>query len=263
MFLAAAVLFPHLLTGAPAPNAVKLPKPGVVYRPAIASATTKPWVDANGWLLQREGVHKLYYEAPGNSAALAAAEAFVYKREVGIHTDAAGTAAFAKMLSFLKNLGAGPEMVVANIGVVDDGTPQTGEVMNLLSRHNLLYRLETEPDPKLKVNLVSPVANNPELFAQRVRQQVTDAGRVLRIYGSDVVLARLTGDEGHLRLHLLNYGDRPIHGLRVRVLGAYQKNKVSAFDLPGAALTEYEVQPDATEFSLPEMRSYLVVDLFR
>jgi hypothetical protein len=263
MLLAAAVLLPHLLTGNPPPNAVKLPKPGVVYRPNIATATSKPWVDANGWRLQRAGNQVYYYDVPGKGAALAAAEAFAYGKDTGVHTDIAGAGAFDKMLAFLTTLGPGPETVIANIGVVDDGSQQAGEVMNLLARHNLLYRVEAKPDPTLQVNLSKPVAGNPDMFAQRIRQQVTDAARKLRIYGSDVVLGRMTGDDSHVRLHLINYGDAEIHALRVRVLGAYPKNKLSAFDLPAAVLTDVDVADGATEFTLPLMKTYAVVDLYR
>ena len=42
---------------------------------------------------------------------------------------------------------------IANIGVLDDGSPSLGEVMNLLSRRNLLYRVVTKPDSSLDLNV--------------------------------------------------------------------------------------------------------------
>ena len=43
--------------------------------------------------------------------------------------------------------------MLANIGIVDDGSPEMAEVLNLLSRRNLLYRVVTAPDPKLDLNI--------------------------------------------------------------------------------------------------------------
>jgi hypothetical protein len=267
MLLAAAILLPHLVTEAP-PDAVKLDKPGVQYRMNVASASSRPWVTANGWRLERGGPRPFYYDVTGELATLAAAEAFAYRREAMIHTDAAGAARFEKMLAFLKSIGEGPAQVIANVGVVDDGSAETGEVMNLLGRHNLLYRVETAPDPKLAVNVTlgsaeypKASAANPNEFAQKIRQEITDEARVLRVYGSEVVLARLTGEDGRARLELINYGDRPVNGLRIRILGTYGSGKVAAFELPDAKLQDYAVQDSATEFTLPELKRFAVVDL--
>ena len=72
-------------------------------------------------------------------------------------------------------------------------------------------------------------AQNPEAFALSVRRLLTDEKRSLRLYGSEVVLARLTRDAGRARLHLLNYGGRPIDGLRVRLLGSWVAAEARAF----------------------------------
>lgn len=268
MLFAAALLLPHL-TGSPPPDSVSLPKPGVERRVQVASATTRPWVNANGWRLERGGGKPFFYDVAGDTAALAAAEAFTYQREAAIHTDAAGTSSFERMTAFLKTLGAGPDKVIANVGVIDDGSPQTGEVMNLLARHNILFLVEPAPRSDLAVNIKLgskefPVfdAANPNEFAQKIRQRITDEKRIIRIYGSDVVLARLTGDASHARLHLINYGGRPVYGLRVRILGDYPTKKLTVFDVPDAQPQDYEVLQGATEFTLPEMRTYAVVDLF-
>ena len=71
-------------------------------------------------------------------------------------------------------------------------------------------------------------AANPSEFASMIRRKLTDEKRLVRIYGSDVVIARLTGDSSHARLHLLNYGSKTVEGLRVRLLGVYKSAKLSA-----------------------------------
>ena len=72
-------------------------------------------------------------------------------------------------------------------------------------------------------------AKNPGTVAQVVRANLTDEKRSLRIYGSQVVVARLTASGGHVRLHLLNYAgaDRKVEGIRVRVLGQYPKHQLA------------------------------------
>ena len=139
--------------------------------------------------------------------------------------------------------------------------------MNLLTRSNLLFRLVSAPDPSLDLNirLGAPeypraAAANPSEFASMVRRKLTDEKRLLRIYGSDVVIARLTGDSSHSRLHLLNYGGKTVEGLRVRLLGAYKSAKLSA---PGsdAAVSDLVAADGTTEFSIPALDTYAIVDL--
>jgi hypothetical protein len=240
----------------------KIPAPRVQYRMNVASATRIPWIDANGWRLQRASGRRFYCDAPAAAAAMAAAEAFSYGADALIRTDRDGLGPFARMLKFAHQLGAGPPGTPANMGVIDDGSAEAGEVMNLLARHNLLFRVVRAPDPKLDVNVqLGADAANPALFAQRVRQRVTDEKRLLRIYGSDVVLGHLTGDASRVRLYLLNYGGRPVHGLRIRILGNYPKATLAAFDLPAAQLQDLAAASDATEFTVPEMNLLAVIDL--
>ena len=267
MLLAAALLLPRLVGEIP-PDAIKLPGPGVQYRANVAAATSKPWVNADGWRLERDRTHVVAFEVNGDAAALATAEACAYQREALVKTDAAGQAAFGRALEFCKSVGEGPTDPVANVGVVDDGSPETGEVMNLLARHNLMYRIVKAADLKLQVTVAlgSPEfprasAANPDRFAQEIRQRITDEKRVLRVYGSDVVLARLTGDGRRERLQLINYGRGPVRGLHVRVMGTFAKGSVKALDVEGAALMDYEVVDGGTEFTLPEMKTYTVIDL--
>src|ERR1700694_770353 len=87
-------------------GAEKLPAPGVQYRMNEASATRSPWVDANGWRFVRSPKARFYYDVKGETAALAAAEAFVYQSDAMIRADAKGAEAFARMISFLGELKA-------------------------------------------------------------------------------------------------------------------------------------------------------------
>jgi hypothetical protein len=61
----------------------------------------------------------------------------------------------------------------------------------------------------------------------------------------------------------LNYAARPTLGLRVRVRGTYSKGVLrepGAADSPAADFTE---DGSATEFSVPELHTFAVVDLSR
>jgi hypothetical protein len=94
-----------------------------------------------------------------------------------------------------------------------------------------------------------------------VRRKLTDEKRLLRIYGTNVVLARLTGDPKHTRLHLLNYSGNAVKGIRVRLLGVYDHADLAAFDHDSLKVQDYTVEEGATEFSVPEISAYAVVDL--
>ena len=253
-------------------GAVKLLPPTVNYRMQEATATSAPWIVANGWRFIRQPEGRFFYDVTGKQAALAAAEAFCYGANAMIRSDAAGLKPLAEMLSFLRTIAGEPLPPVADIGYNDDGSAASGEVMNLLVRDNLLFRLVASPDPRLKVNVKLgtreyPLADakNPGTMAHAVRFNLTDEKRSLRIYGSQVVVARLTGSGEHLRVHLLNYAGatRRVEGLRVRVLGQYAKHQSWLADGAGVELLDYSVDLDATEFTLPELKMYAVVDLSR
>jgi len=272
IWLVAAIL-PALAADAP-PDAVKLQAPQVEYHVNEASATTSPWVDANGWQIVRAPGKHFYYDLSASKipsarvAPLAAAEAFVYGAQASIHTDQAGTDAFNRMLDFLKTIPGADLPVVADIGVVDDGSDECGELMNMLARRNLLYKIVTAPDPKLAVNVSlgskeypKEGAADPSMLAQKIRSQLGDEHRSLRVYGSEVVIARLESDGAHARVHLLNYAFRPVVGLRVRVAGSYAHQTVRAFGKPDLKLQDAAVSGGATEFTLPDLGTYAVVDL--
>jgi hypothetical protein len=253
-------------------NAARFTKttvPGVQYRMDVASATSVPWIDANGWLFQRDGAHEYTYDVPkGHAGGLAAAEAYAYGVDAAIHVAPEDLQVFGRMLDFLRRIDRPSLPAMANIGVIDDGSDDTGEVLNLMARHNLLFRVIQAPDPKYDLNIrigskeyPKEAAEDPYQFAKAVRQKLTDAKRLLRLFGSDVVIGRLTGDGSQARVHLLNYDGRKIPGLRVRVLGTYAKGKVAAFGYPHAALEDCRVQNGATEFTVSEMGTYAAIDL--
>lgn len=249
----------------------KLPAPGVSFHMSNASATRVPWITSNGWQFIRHPKGRFYYDVNGNEAALAAAEAFCYDADALIKTDASGLQPLSRMLTFLgsiKSLGGSP---VADIGFIDDGSAAAGEVMNLLVRDNLLFKAipSNEPDLKLVVPFGSPEypiqdAKNPDALAHKIRANLSDSRRSLRIYGASIVIARLVQESGGLRLHLLNYGagsGTRIAAFRVRVLGHYSNAQLRSFDGLNDRLMEYNAAQDATEFTVPELKAYAVVDL--
>jgi hypothetical protein len=157
-----------------------------------------------------------------------------------------------------------------NIGFLDDGSPESGEFMNLLVRRNLLFRIVKAPDPKLDLN-VKPdsaeypksEAGNPAMLAERVRANLTDEKRLLRIYGSEIVVGRLAGDRSRSELFLLNYGASrvPVDGLRVRVVGDFKSETIHDFGQPVERLLDVSQTPQAVEFTLKALSVLAVVDL--
>jgi hypothetical protein len=251
---------------------IRVLTPSVAFHADEASATRAPWVNSNGWRFLRQPQARFYYEAPGSAAPLAAAEAFTYGANAVIHTDAAGVDPFGKMLAFLKHVGNEDLPGLVNIGFVDDLSPQSGEFMNLLVRRNLLFRVVKHPDPKLDltVQLGSPQyprseAGNPSLLAEKVRSKLTDEKRLLRLYGSEVVIGRLVGDSSRARLYLLNYGtaSSPVRGIRIRILGVYSKQEIVEYDRPNAHLLDASAASGATEFTVPELKTFAVIQLSR
>jgi len=248
---------------------MKLKPPAVNYRFEQASASRVPWIDANGWQFMRQPDGRYYYDAAGERASLAAAEAFAWHARAIVKTDEAGLAPLARMLAFLRSLPEGGGEDVTDIGFVDDGGAVAGEVMNLLVRGNLLFRVTRAPDPKLKLNVKLgtaryPVeqARNPAAMAQMIRADLTDDARSLRIYGSAVVIGRIESAPGRMRLHLINYDtNRKVNGVRVRVAGQFKNAKLMLADLPSGKLLDFGAMADATEFTVPELKSYAVVDL--
>jgi hypothetical protein len=248
----------------------KLLTPRIAGRANVASATRRPWVDANGWRFVRNPAGKYYYELPKGKAAMAIAEAFAYKADAILKIDPADLTEAGAMYAFIKDLAGENYPPVADIGLIDDKSPEMGEVMNLLTRRNLLVKIVSSPAPQLRVNIKlgskeypKADADNPSEFAQKIRQRLGDENRGLRIYGSETVICRLTGDGARARLHMLNYGGRDIDGLRLRLRGNYGRVDARAFG-PGRIEPEDVVKDEtATEFSLPRIGIYTVMDLSR
>lgn len=249
----------------------KLPAPGITFRSDVASATREPWVNSNGWRFLRKPDGRFFYDAPGPSAALAAAEAFTFKGDALIHTNAAGLQPLARMLKFLSTLPPGQYDPIVNIDFVDDGSPMSAECLNLLIRRNLLAEdtRSEQAQPHLQVVVLgSPAypkkdAANPVVFAQQVRQHLTDQKRSLRIYGSSVVIGRLASDGQKTRVLLLNYGAGKymVNGLRVRVLGHYTEAHLLDPDLSANKLADSLFNPDAAEFTLLNLKTFAVIEL--
>jgi hypothetical protein len=256
------------LSAAEKAERVVVPGPGVVARAAAASATRRPWLDANGWRYQRAPAARFFATAAKGGAALAAAEAFAYGADLVLAIDPADVGSLGEALAFLHGLPPLELAAVADLGVVDDGSPLTGEVMNLLARRNLLFRPVARGASELP--LVVEVgtkaypkseAANPDAFALKLRAELGDERRALRLFGSEVVLARLCGDASRLRLHLLNYSGRNIQGLRVRLRGLWTAGEAQVLQ-HGRLAPEAPLAGDgATEFSLPMLGPYAVVDL--
>jgi hypothetical protein len=245
-----------------------LPVPGIRARADRASATRSPWVNTNGSRLLREGKGEYTYEVPAGKAALAAAEAYVYGADAVLRIDPADVESLGRMLSFLSQRPPSDLPDVADIGVVDDGSATVGEALNLLVRRNLLFRIVKEPDPRLAVHVKVgtpeyPVteAVDPSAFALKVRRQLTDEKRTLRVFGSEVVIGRLTSDGARTRLHLLNYGGRDLEGVRIRLRGSYPEGAAFVAGSGRLALEERGVVDGGTEFTVPRLGVYGAVDL--
>lgn len=250
----------------------RIPPPGVKWGTrdiGTASATRAPWVDSNGWRFLRNPGGKYLYEVPKGTATLAAAEAFAFGVSSWIRADPEDFETLRSMLSFLKGAGEDAKLAPAsNIAVIDTGSPLIPEVLNLMVRRNLLCRVVKSPDPAadLNVRIGSPEfpeaeAANPVAVADKARRLLTDKKRLMRIFGSEVVLGRLFLGDGGARIHLLNYGGSKIEGTRVRVRGSYKNVRLSAFGHGDMKAEDLVIQDGATEFTVPEMGVYAIADL--
>ena len=242
--------------------------PGIGQRAGLASPTRAPWLNANGWRVMRKPDAKYVYNLPVGKAAIAAAEAFAYGVDAVLEIDPADLQAAGAMLTFLRGLTPVDLPALADLAIVDDGSRVTGEVMNLLARRNLLFEIVKAPSTQfpITIRIGSPEypaqdAADPSAFALKVRRQLTDERRRLRIFGSEVVIGRLTGDASRLRLHLLNYGGREVEGLRVRLRGNYADREAHVAGTGRVALQDVVVADGATEFTVPRISTYAVIDL--
>jgi len=256
------------LTEADLASREALPSPGTTPRPGLASPTRSPWIVANGWRFTRHPEAKYVYDVPTGKAALAAAEVFVYGADAVLKIDPADLVNLGGMLKFLEAMTPVDLPTVSDFAIMDDGSAVTGEVMNLLARRNLLFDVVQTPSARfpLTIRIGTPEysredASDPSAFAQKIRGQLTDERRSLRVYGSEVVICRLTADAGRVRLHLINYGGREIEGLRVRLRGTYGDSELHVAGAGRLALEDRVVSAGATEFTVPRIASYAVIDL--
>ena len=215
--------------------------PGVDRQVQVASATRSPYLVANGWRFIRNPSGKYRYSLPAG-----------------------------KMMAFLRGFPAANLPGLADIAVIDDQHPLVGEVMNLLARRNLLFTSVPAPSPRFPINIrvgskeyPEQEAANPSNFALTIRRQLTDDRRTVRIYGSETVLCRLTGDETRIRLHLVNYRGGKVDGLRIRLLGAFRKGPARGDQIGEIPLDNFMVSSGSTEFTIPAFNVYAVVDLQR
>jgi hypothetical protein len=247
---------------------VALPVPGTTARPGVASPTRSPWIIASGWRFMRAPGAKYTYTLPAGKGALAAAEAFAYGADAVLKVDAADLKSLGALQTFLDGLPAADLPAIADLGVIDDGSDVTGEVMNLLTRRNLLFQAVKTPSSRFRINIALgskeyPLqeAAEPSAFALKIRRQLTDELRSLRIFGSEVIIGHLTGDGRQARLHLLNYAGREIEGLRIRVRGAYRNAEASVAGSGRLPLEDLAAADGAIEFTLPRIAVYAAIDL--
>ena len=243
----------------------KVPPPQSKMRMSQASATSVPWVDANGWRFIRGTKKALYEKVPAGWGALAMAEASAYGVDAIIDASPEDASALQAMQAFLRRVEAPALPPLANLNVVDDGTPELGEVMNLLGRRNLLYRVANS-GPGLTVKVGSEQfpresITNPNDFAARVREKLSDEKRLLRLYNSYTVIGFLTGDGKRARLHLLNYSRRPSKDVRVLVRGNYASATLADSADSTMQATDIAVVPGGLEFTVPQLQTYAVVDM--
>jgi hypothetical protein len=252
----------------------EIPSPGIRYLPNVARATNIPWIDSNGWRFAR-GMRKVSYtKVPAGSAPLAAAEAFVFNVDAIINPDPKDLEDLGRMLRFLKANEQAPLPELVNIGVVDSPSPVLDEVLNLLTRRNLLYKVVAAPDRTLDLNVQlgtpdfpAEAAANPYEFAARVRAKLGDDKRLVRLYGTSTVIARLTGDKSRARIYLLSFSSRRQQNagdqaIRVRVLGRYQPAKFAGYgSSPDAKVSDVRHPGTTTEFWVPDFNTCAIVDL--
>ena len=252
----------------------EVPAAGVRFLPNVARATNVPWIDSNGWRFAR-GLRKAKYaHLPAGQSMLSAAEAFFFDVDAILNPDPKDLQDLGHMLRFLKAQQRAPMPPLVNVGVVDDGTPIMAEVMNLLTRRNLLYKVVPKPDPSLDVNVQlgtpdfpAAAAANPYEFAARVREKLGDDKRLVRVYGTSTVLARLTGSGGAARLSLLSFSRRRqetggSQAMRVRIVGRYRPTRFAAYGIAeGTELGDLRHPGNTTEFWVPDFNTLAVIDL--
>lgn len=242
---------PGVQCSMPAAGTPTAPGPRVDMRMNRASATSAPWVVSNGWRYARGFTGVI--EAAKGGAALAAVEAAMWNAAVAIKIDPADLAAYVEAAKFVTPAAGTP---LANFVFADDGTAQSGELINLFYRRNLLFTLSGAAP--VRVTPKDFDATNPSVFAAHVRAKIGDDARLLRVYGSEVVIGRLTREGGRTRLDLINYSGRGTESLRVRVLGKYKGVTLQILGGGGVAPLDVAIEASTIEFSVPSLPIYAV-----
>lgn len=244
----------------------KLVAPRIAGRANVASATRRPWIDANGWQFIRHPGARFQYELPRGRALPAVAESHAWGADALLRIDPADLDDAGRMLAFIGRLPRKDLPAVADIGLIDNGSPQIDEVLNLFVRRNLLFSLIKSPSPRYRLNILIgstefPESGDPNEFALEVRRKLGDENRSLRVYGTETVLCRLTGDGVKARLCLINYSGRDADSLRVKVRGVFRQSRIHAFGVENAALEDVVIVDGSTEFSISRLGWYAVIDL--
>jgi hypothetical protein len=246
-----------------------LAAPGIAHRADVVSATRSPWLVANGWRYLREPQGRFKYVLTQGAGALAAAEAFAYGGDAILPVDASGLPELGTMLTFLRQVPApAAQIPLGDFGVVDDGSEEMGEVLNMLSRRNLLFEIVKPGDRRFRVTVAlgsrrypREKAADPSALALAVRRQLTDPARTIRVYGSEAVICRVTRYSSGVRVQLLNYGGREIQGLRVRLRGTYRGAEALVSGVGRVELEDLVTGDGATELSIPRLTIYATLDL--
>jgi hypothetical protein len=244
--------------------------PGVTARAGLASPTRAPWVNTNGSRFLRKPEGKYRYSLPAGRSTLAAAEAAAYGADAILEIDPSDLTPLGLVFKFIASVPPADLPPVTDLAVVDDGSAEVGEAMNLFVRRNLLFAIVPPGDSRFDVvvrlgsnGYARDEAADPSALALKVRRKLTDARRSLRIFGSEVVIARLGADASRARVQLLNYGRRDIEDLRVRVRGTYASAKAYVEGDEAAVVSDFAAADGATEVTLRHLTEYAVIDLVK
>ena len=253
-----AATLPTLFTGTDVAGYVKVPAPGVRYRMNMATATSAPWVDSNLWRYQRDPNTNYLCEVKDKSVVTAVVEAFTMGVKLAVQITPQQKDDYEKVLAFLKTIPDGPTKEWTNFSVIDDGSAQAGEVMNLLWRRSIGYRIAASGDYTLSARMT-----NAYEAMQEIREKLGDHNRVLRIFGSELTLARALREGSRVRLHLVNYGTRSVDHLRIRLEGRFRERDIASYLYGDVTpkLVDFEYGKDFTEFTLTALGPYGVLDL--
>jgi hypothetical protein len=264
--LAGALALPLIFWDGAAPPAdfasrEQVPEPHIEVSASVASATRSPWITANGYRYLWRPKGRYFCDAPPGTGALAMAEAFAYQADVAVKIDPEERPAVERLRAMLAAMPRETGETVGDLIVVDDGAEELEEICNLMSRKNLLYRVAKAPDPRARINIrvgskecPKDLAGDPEKFSLRMRERLGQ-GRLLRIWGAETVLGRVTRQGRGLRVHLLHYGNGTLEGIRLRVRGNFNGGRLWAAEFPDARLD------GGVEFYLPAIAAYAAIDL--